>query len=321
MKKIKITPILLVLLIVVAIVHPDHLYFMKQPLTAFMDWAETAIGGVNAIGWSIVMLTVVVRLILLPLMLHQQRAATIQQEKMRLLQPQLAKVQEAQKNAKTQDEQMRASQAMMTIYRENNVSLLGGMNFGALIIQMPVFFGLYQAIAHAQGMGQASFFGIDLATKNLGLAIATGVAYFVQSYLSMLGIPEDQKKVMKQMLYIMPVMMFFTTYITNAGIGLYFFVGALFMVFQTLIVVLWRPRLRRHVSDTFEVKDVADDALAGRIKNENPQGAFAKAMQQAQQAQAQQAEAAPKDITATATEKPVRQNGRGRNAGKQQRRN
>jgi YidC/Oxa1 family membrane protein insertase len=318
MKKIKVTPILLGILIVTAIFHPDHLYFLRGPLTDFMDSAEGWIGGTNAIGWSIIILTVVVRLVLLPLMLHQQRAATIQQEKMRLLQPQLKKVQDAQKNAKTQEEQMMASQAMMTIYRENNVSLLGGMNFGALIIQWPVFFGLYQAISHAQGLSNATFFGIALKQQNLWLAVATGVAYFVQSYLSMIGIPEDQKKIMKQMLYLMPVMMFFTTYITNAGIGLYFFVGALFMVAQTLIVVVWRPRLRKHVSNTFEVKDVADDALAGRIKNDNPQGALAKAMQQAQAQQQAATSEGRRDVTPTAAASSTK-SGSGRNAGKQNR--
>ncbi|MGY3764367.1 membrane protein insertase YidC, partial [Weissella hellenica] len=161
--KIKgLTPILLIVLVVLFVT--GHADFLKGPLTDFMHWSETAIGGINAVGWSIIILTLVVRLILLPMMIHQQRNATIQQEKMRLLQPQLKKVQEAQKSAQSQEEQMLASQAMMTIYRENNVSLLGGMNFATLIIQWPIFMGLYAAIKNSNEIAHATFFGINLAS-------------------------------------------------------------------------------------------------------------------------------------------------------------
>lgn len=312
--KIKLTPVLLVILAILFVT--GHIGFLEAPLTTFMNSAGDLIGGSDAIGWSIILLTVFVRLILLPLMLHQQRGATIQQEKMRLLQPQLSKVQAAQKNARTQEEQMLASQAMMTIYRENNVSLLGGMNFATIIIQWPVFFGLYHAIRDAHGLANASFFGIDLASRNLWLAIATAVVYVVQSYLSMLGVPSQQRAQMRQMMLMMPVMMFFMTYMTNAGIGLYFFVGALFMVLQMLIITLWRPRLRRHVAQTFDVKDVADDALAGKIAPKAGGGAFAKAMQQAQG----QAINQRKDVNATEYETDAQKtSNRERNSGKQQR--
>lgn len=318
--KIKgITPILLVVLVVLLIT--GKIGFLQGPLTTFMEYVDHSIGGVNAIGWSIVILTIVVRTIMLPLMVHQQRLATIQQEKMRMLQPQLSKVQAAQKAATTPADQQKASAAMMSIYRENNVSLLGGMNFAALVIQWPIFFGLYRAIQHAHGVGNAAFFGITLGEKSITLAIATAVVYALQSWLSMIGVPKEQKKQMATMMYIMPVMMFFMTYITNAGIALYFFVGAIMVVLQTLIIVIWRPRLRRNVESSFVVKDVADDALAGRLKSDAPQGAFARAMQQAQEAASQNEQTQePKDIEATeheTTDQKVAN--RERNAGKQQR--
>ena len=81
--KIKgLTPILFILLIILFVT--GHADFLEGPLTSFMHMSEDWIGGTNAVGWSIVILTFVVRLILLPMMIHQQRGATIQQEKMRL---------------------------------------------------------------------------------------------------------------------------------------------------------------------------------------------------------------------------------------------
>ncbi|TYC50620.1 membrane protein insertase YidC [Weissella muntiaci] len=314
--KIKgLTPILMVVLVILMIT--GKIGFLQVPLTDFMEYVDHAIGGVNAIGWSIVILTVVVRTIMLPLMVHQQRLATIQQEKMRMLQPQLTKVQAAQKAATNPADQQRASAAMMSIYRENNVSLLGGMNFAALIIQWPIFFGLYQAIQHAKGISSTAFFGITLGDKSITLAIATAAVYALQSWLSMIGVPKEQKKQMATMMYMMPIMMFFMTYVTNAGIALYFFVGAIMVVIQTLIIVIWRPRLRRNVENSFEVKDVVDDALAGRLESAAPKGAFARAMQQAQESAAAQS---PKDIDASEHETDDQKvSNRERNAGRQSR--
>lgn len=289
--KIKhLTPILVIILI--GLMVTGNINFLEGPLTDFMKWAQHSIGGVNAVGWSIVMLTFFVRLVLMPFMVKQQHSATVQQEKMRLLQPQLTKVQEAQKNATTQDEQMKASQAMMAIYRENNVSMFGGMNFSIILIQWPIFAGLYQAIQHSDELAHASFYGISLADKSPLLAIFTALVYFLQSYLSMIGIPEEQKKTMRSMMYIMPLMMLFMTWFTNGGIALYFSAGAIVMIIQQIIITMWRPRIRNGVVNSFEVKDVVDEALAGTLVSSapEPQGAFAKAMQNAQAAAQEQQE-------------------------------
>ena len=87
------------------------------------------------------------------------------------------------------------------------------------------------------------------------------------------------------------------------------------MILQTLIIIVWRPKLKAQVAETFEVKDVADDALAGKIKSK-PTGKFAEAMQAAQEQQQQTADR--KDITKSTEERQSNSKG-GRNAGKQQR--
>lgn len=311
--KIKgLTPILIIILII--LFFTGHIYFLAPYLANFMQIVEGMFNDSNAIGWSILVLTFIVRLVLLPMQLHQSRNMTIQQEKMRLLQPQLTRVQEAQKNAKTPDEQARATQAMMHIYRENNVSMLGGMNFSTLVIQWPIFSGLYAAINpsiihgwkgmdwalnQAAEIKSATFFGIHLAQPSIGLAIATGLIYLIQSYLSTLGIAPEQKKQMRTMMFMMPIMMFMMTFFTNAGIGLYFMGGAVIMVLQTLMINLWRPRLRRHVGANFEVKDVVEDALAGRIKTPETgkNSSFMDKMAAAQQQAAQQGQTERKDVT------------------------
>ena len=66
--KIKgLTPFLFILLIILFVT--GHADFLEGPLTSFMHMSEDWIGGTNAVGWSIVILTFVVRLILLPMMI------------------------------------------------------------------------------------------------------------------------------------------------------------------------------------------------------------------------------------------------------------
>ncbi len=94
---------------------------------------------VGSYGWAIIALTVIVRMFLLPIMIRQLKASTIQQEKMQLIRPQMAEIQKRQKAAKTQEEQAAVSQAMMALYKKNGISMTGGIGCLPLLIQMPIF--------------------------------------------------------------------------------------------------------------------------------------------------------------------------------------
>ena len=64
---------------------------------------------------------------LLPIMVRQMRSATVQQEKISMIRPQMTALQKQQKAAKTPEEQQAASQAMMALYRNNGISMTGGI--------------------------------------------------------------------------------------------------------------------------------------------------------------------------------------------------
>ncbi len=86
------------------------------------------IGGDNGAGWGIVIITVVVRVILMPLMLVQQNKSVRQQEKMARLQPQMKLIQNAMRHKGiTPDQQMTLSTWQRELYSKNQVSLTGGM--------------------------------------------------------------------------------------------------------------------------------------------------------------------------------------------------
>jgi len=196
-------------------------------------------------GLSIIAITLAVRLVILPLNLSQSKKSIIQQEKMALIKPEMDEVQKKQKAAVTAEEKAAAQQELMSLYKDNNMSMLGGIGCLPLLIQMPIFTAMFQAISLSKEIGSSTFLGFSLGDQNIALAIAAGAVYFVQSYVSMIGLPDEQKKQMRTMMYVSPIMILMVSFTSPAGLGLYWFVGGIFAVFQTLITnFIFKPKIR-----------------------------------------------------------------------------
>lgn len=187
--------------------HPYGLVYnyLAVPGQHLMDWLAKFVGGY---GWSLIVITVAVRCILLPLMINQLKKSTIQQEKMNLVKPQLTKLQKLMKNAKNQEEQVALNQQMMKLYRDNNISMTGGIGCLPMLIQLPIFAALYAAIRYSPELSHTVFMGIQLGQKSILLAVLSFVVYAVQGYLSVLGMPKAQRKQMGMMMLISPIMIF-----------------------------------------------------------------------------------------------------------------
>lgn len=204
-------------------------------------------------GWAIILLTVVIRLILMPLMIRQSHKSMIQTEKMQYLKPQMDIVQQNIKEAKTQEEQMKAQQDMQRIYKENDVSMLGGIGCLPMIVQMVIFSALFFTVSFTEGIADATFFGIDLGERSLLLVAIAGVAYILQSLISMIGIPDEQKKQMRSMMLMSPLMIIFVSFSSPAGVVLYWVIGGIISCVQTFITnVLMKPKLKAQIAAEME---------------------------------------------------------------------
>ncbi|MFQ7292543.1 MAG: YidC/Oxa1 family membrane protein insertase [Monoglobales bacterium] len=105
-------------------------------ITRPMGWIIQQIYNLVAnYGLSIIIFTVLIKLILLPLNIHSQKAMKKQQK----VQPIIAQLQEKYKN-----DQEKLQREMMKIYKENNISMTGGCL--PMFIQFPILIGLYQVI-------------------------------------------------------------------------------------------------------------------------------------------------------------------------------
>jgi YidC/Oxa1 family membrane protein insertase len=114
--------------------------FFANVLQPLEDGAEAILLFLHddlAFGWgmAIVGMTVIVRLIILPLTIRQIKSMNV----MRELQPQVKEIQE-----KYKDDRQRMNQEMMRFYKENKVNPLSSCL--PLLLQLPVFFALFQLL-------------------------------------------------------------------------------------------------------------------------------------------------------------------------------
>jgi YidC/Oxa1 family membrane protein insertase len=105
-------------------------------LVAFYD-LFTAIGFPAAIGWAIVMLTLIVRALVIPLV----RKQLVSQRRMQLLQPEMKEIQRRYKG-----DSMKAREAQQALYKERGINPLAGCF--PLLLQMPLLFIMYSVISH-----------------------------------------------------------------------------------------------------------------------------------------------------------------------------
>lgn len=244
-------------------------------------------------GIGIIIVTLIVRLIILPLGLYQSWKATYQSEKMNYLKPILGPIQERMKNASTQEEKLLAQQELMAAQRENGVSMFGGVGCLPLLIQMPFFSALFFAAQHTKGVADSSFLGIALGKPSLLLTAIVAILYYIQSMLSLHGIEdESQKESMRKASLMSPIMIGVFSLISSAGVTLYWVVGGVIQIIQQFVInYLIRPNLRKRVAE--EYKNNPPKATSHRVK---------------------------KDVTPTATTQIQHKPKNNRNAGKQRNR-
>ena len=204
-------------------------------------------------GVAIIIVTIIVRLIILPLGIYQSWKATLHSEKMNALKHVLEPHQTRLKEATTQEEKLEAQQALFAAQKEHGISMFGGVGCFPILLQMPFFSAIYFAAQHTEGVAQASYLGIPLGSPSMILAACAGVLYYLQSLLSLHGVEDEtQRDQIKKMAYVSPVMIAGFSLISPASVTLYWVVGGFMMILQQFIVnYIVRPKLRKKVREEY----------------------------------------------------------------------
>lgn len=229
--------------------------FIANGLDLFHAGLEP-IFGVNAWGWTIVALTIVVRILLIPLAVKQFRSMRA----MQALQPQVKAVQNKYKTDRSMMRsdperyrkiQSKKNEELQALYRENEVNPAAGCL--PLLAQGPIFFALYSVLRDENTLGgqlsNAPFYVFDSLGEVASDAGAAGIALIVMvaasmfiSQKQMMGRNQAQQGDMagtqqKVMLYAMPLMMGFFGFQLPIGVLLYWVTTNLWTMAQQAIIM------------------------------------------------------------------------------------
>ena len=198
-------------------------------------------------GLSIIVFTILIRVLMIPISFRQVK----QMLGMQSIQPKIKKIQEKYKDRKDREGRQKMSQETMALYKQSGVNPVGCL--GPMIIQLPIWIGLYRAIfkvvpATPEGFANLSFYlyswnpvisKVPLNSKFLNIDLVNPVQQagtvfaillplvvafttFAQQKVSMFKSSDPrQEQTNKMMLWMMPIMFGFFTLSFPAGLATY----------------------------------------------------------------------------------------------------
>lgn len=198
--------------------------------SAFLLWLAKLLG--NNYGWTIIVFTILVRIILLPLNAMQIKSTT----KMQQIQPQLDALRKKYPGRDTESRQL-LTQETNKLYKEAGVNPYAGCL--PLVIQLPIMYALYYAIWRTPQLQNGHFLWMDLgkADPYYVMPILAMAFTFIASYIGQMSTPKSSQSGMtKVMTYGMALMVGVMAIRFQSAITLYWVVSNLFQVVQTFIL-------------------------------------------------------------------------------------
>jgi len=221
--------------------------FLIAPLVNLLLIFYSVLG--NSFPLAIIVMTILVRLVTLPLTLPQQRSM----RKMNALQPQLKELQK-----KYAGNRQKLSEEQMKLYREYGVNPLGGCL--PLILQLFIMIAFYQAITSALavnplqmlGLSQrvgpniapllpinSHFLWLDLSQPDpyyILPILVVATTYLQQKMMSPSGADPSQASMTRQMNIMMPLMFGLFALQFASGLSIYFIVSNLVGIAQYMLI-------------------------------------------------------------------------------------
>lgn len=221
-----------------------HDYFV-YPFSYLIRTIGTTLN--NNYGLAIIVITILVRLVLLPLVLNTTKKQLIMKQKMEIIKPEMEDIQKRLKAAKTKEEQVKIQQEMFELYRKHNFNPFS-MGCLPMLLQIPIWMGLYYAIRLSPEISSHSFLWFNLGKTDMILAVIAAIAYYFQFQVSLYSMPAEQQQQMKFIGFLSPVMIFIASLSTSSALALYWVVSGIFLIIQTYFTkIYYQPRLEANI--------------------------------------------------------------------------
>ncbi|MHB1389723.1 MAG: YidC/Oxa1 family membrane protein insertase [Thermoleophilia bacterium] len=220
----------------------NALSFLSDPLNAVLTWMHDTLG----VSWAvaIIMITIVVRMVLIPLTVKQYTSMRAMQK----LQPKIKELQ-----AQHKDDKQKLNEEMMKFYRENKVNPFGSCL--PLLIQMPIFMALYFMLQSKDFPTDNAFLWINnIKDPSTVLVVLYMASQLLSSRLLTTSVDKSQQMMMYMMPLVFGVIFLFTQF--PAGVLIYWVTTNLWTIGQQLIVM--------------RIMQAREDAAAGALAIAGP---------------------------------------------------
>ncbi len=198
------------------------LWFIAKPVFWLLDMFHSLVGNW---GWSIILVTVVIKLMFFKLSAASYRSMA----NMRRVTPKMTALRE-----RFSDDKQRLNQAMMELYKKEKINPLGGCL--PIVIQIPVFLSLYWVLLESVELRQAPFtlWIQDLSSKDpyFVLPVLMGVSMFLQQKLN----PAPPDPLQAKMMMALPFVFTFMFATFPSGLVLYWFVNNVLSISQQWVI-------------------------------------------------------------------------------------
>ena len=212
------------------------LWFISIPLFKILEFIHSFVGNW---GFSIIILTLIVRGVLFPLTKSQYTSMA----KMRLLAPKMQDLRE-----RFGDDRQKLGQETMRLYKNEKVNPLGGCF--PLLIQMPIFIALYWTLMESTELRHAPFIlwidDLSVHDPYFVTPILYGISmYFIQKMSPTPTTDPLQKKIFMAM----PLVFTFMFCTFPAGLTVYWLISNIFTIFQQMIIYRSLEKKGLHVKN------------------------------------------------------------------------
>jgi YidC/Oxa1 family membrane protein insertase len=198
--------------------------WLMDPMHQVIQWFLNTTGSY---GIAIILLTIVIKMITLPLNIYQSNAM----KKMQIVQPLMKVIQ-----TKYKDNPQKLNEEMMKLYKEHKANPAAGCL--PMFVQLPILWAMFAVVNTFKPLGFSTIFlgfNLDLLGKNganIVLLVLSVVIMFAQTYLSMA--PNADRNQQLPML-IMPIFFGYITLNMKAAVILYWVTSYLFGLIQQAI--------------------------------------------------------------------------------------
>lgn len=212
------------------------LWWIAQPLFALLhffatgemhigDWVFSLGSGIGNWGWSIILLTVIIKLAFF----HLSATSYKSMAKMRKLQPKMLELRE-----RYGDDRQKLSQETMELYRKEKVNPLGGCL--PILIQMPVFIALYWVLLESVELRHAPFLlwihDLSVMDPYFVLPLLMGASMYIQQKLN----PPPPDPMQAKIFQFMPIIFTVFFLFFPAGLVLYWLVNNILSIAQQWVI-------------------------------------------------------------------------------------